>query len=366
MESKNNKSELFNQNGCLSRSAIARLIDQKLDEKELQKVLSHLDVCPLCKDAVEGISGIGAGQFIKDMNRLRTGFSATSADKGIKNRLRLISMISAATSVIVVLGVLFLYHRIQLNADKTIAQSVEKSGKTKEKASYREESGPLNESSEMIQPEKEKMPVTKSESPDRAPVMETDAEAAAGYEPAPDTVYAEVGISMYDQAAEPAAKEETMELSDERSASADISLSAGASDQKRIKSAVNTGFIPEDAAKQSRSALPARDVLLADNEKPLFRGSDVSEFVNYLQDHLKSTEQPLNEISADSILISFVVDTLGRPVNIKIINQINPETEKEILRLFRSSPDWLPGKENGIRINTGYTILVRIHPGDSE
>lgn len=366
MARKNNISDLFNPNGCLNQSTIVKFIDKRLDEKELQKVLSHLDTCPLCKDAVEGISGVGANQFSKDMNKLQADFYAISSDKDKKHRLRLISIISAAASIIIVLGVLFLYQRIRLKTDNTIAQSVESGEKPIEKTVTGEESGPLNEATEPAQAERKKTSVTESESVDKAPVMEMDKEPVTAYEPSPDISYSEMESLAYEQEAEPDLTEESMELSEEQSVTVDIALSAAATGNKRSKSAINAGLMKEDDALESRSALPARHVLFAEDEKPAFKGGDIQKFTDYIQDQINRSDQLSNKIDTDSILISFVVDTLGRPVNIKLINQIDSETEKEIIRLFRSSPDWLPGKENGIRINAGYTISVRIHPENTK
>jgi protein TonB len=96
------------------------------------------------------------------------------------------------------------------------------------------------------------------------------------------------------------------------------------------------------------------------DQNPQFRGGGIDEFIDYLQDQLNSSGLSLKRSDTDSILISFVVDTLGRPVNIKILNQIDPETEMQIIRQINSSPDWLPGIENGIRILVGYSISLRI------
>ena len=366
MARNNNISDLFNPNGCLNQSTIAKFIDKRLDEKELQKVLSHLDACPLCKDAVEGISGVSADQFSEDINKLRTDFYAISSDKDKKHRIRLISIISAAASIIIVLGVLFLYQRIRLNTDNTIAQSVESGEEPKEKKVAGEESGPLNEAAEPAQAERKETSVTESESVDKAPVSEMDKEPVAAYESSPDISYAEMESAVYDQEAEPDLTEKSMELSEGQSVIVDIPLSASATVNKRSKSAVNAGLMKEDDALEAQTVLPARNVLFVEKEKPVFKGGDIQKFADYLQEQLASSEQLSNKIDTDSILISFVVDTLGRPVNIKIIDQIDSETEKEIIRLFRSSPDWLPGKENGIRINVGYNISVRIHPENTK
>ena len=357
---------MFNPNGCLKQSTIARFIDKRLDEKELQKVLSHLDACPLCKDAVEGISGVSAVQFSEDMNKLRAEFYADSLDKDRKHSVRLVSIISAAASIIIILGVLFLYQRIRLNTDNNIAQSLESSEKPIVQAADSEKDVRLNEAAEPAQAERKKTALIESESMDEAPVRKDNTGPLAASEPSQDNSFVEMESPLDEKEVEPDLTEMPVELSEEQSVSYDMQMSAAPTAEKRSKSAVNAGFAKKEDAQAARSTLPARNALFVRDEKPVFQGGDILKFVEYLQDQLKNSGQLANMIDTDSILISFIVDTLGRPENVKIIDRIDPEAEKEIIRLFRSSPDWRPGKENGISIDVGYMISVRIHPENTK
>jgi protein TonB len=362
MEEKNNISDLFNANGCLNQTTIARFIDKELDDRELQKVISHLDVCPLCKDAAEGISVVGTKQFTADMNKLRTGFYAATTKKDKKNRLRLVTMISAAASIIIVLGVLYLYHRISLNADESIAQSVETTEVKKEKTAAGEETRPLSETTQPVETKVEKTRLQESEPEVTVPVMDMGEEAMPESEPVTDPLNIEMEYDEFIEAAKPATVEQPMELSEDLSVMPDMHSVAAASGQARSKSAVNTGFMKESGAQEAQSSLPAQQAITVSDKKPEFRGGDINDFIDYIQNQLNNSGLPQKRADADSVLISFVVDTLGRPVNIRLLNQIDPETEKQIIRQISSSPDWIPGTENGISIHVGYTISLRIPP----
>jgi hypothetical protein len=136
-----------------------------------------------------------------------------------------------------------------------------------------------------------------------------------------------------------------------------------ASGKAGSKSLMSSGFMKESKAKRSESSISVRPHIQVRNQKPLFKGGDINEFVVYLQNQLFNSGLTPNRTDTDSVFISFVVDTLGRPADIRLINRIDQETEKQIIRQINASPDWHPGTKNGFRINVGYTISLQI-PAD--
>ncbi|MBN2214264.1 MAG: zf-HC2 domain-containing protein [Bacteroidales bacterium] len=359
-------SELFSQNGCLKQSAIARYIDGRLDEKELQEVLNHLDKCPLCKDAVEGVSGIGTKRFDEELDQIRADFYEASSVKDRKHRLRVAGAISVAASVVIILGVLFFYRQTSQNVKNTIAQSVKTSEKIKEQTLTGEETAPLDEAARPVQPLKEESRTTGSVSAEvQSPGDAEEAKTVA----APtfrESDFTEEEISHYELSAEPVQIEKSMELTEQQSVTARITSGATAADKKRSGSVENTLLMQEAEAPEEAMALPAGYDLSLTGERFTFRGGDVNEFIKYIQEQLNKKDQVLKKMGADSILVSFAVDTTGRPVNVKIMNRIDPETYREIIRLIESSPDWLPGEKNGITVGSEYIISVRIPPVKGE
>ncbi len=356
---------LFDHNGCLKQSAIVRYIDGKLDEEELQAVLNHLDTCPLCKDAAEGISGIGTDRFIEDMQEIRTDFFAKSQGKDIKHRFRLIVAVSVAASIIVILGVLFFYQQTRLNMKNNIAQSVDTDKKIKEKATTTEESAPLNESVKPARSEKEenqiagaksteKNHVVKSVSMDVMSADEIKIDRMQASDVIQDSFIAEADYPDFKEMSDNEQEEISAGYTEAQSAKIDLPSDAASPAGKRSKSAINTGLMQEKVKSEAVMTLPAGYDMPATNNRLTFKGGGLDEFTDYIQDQL------LNKIHTDSILISFMIDTIGRPADIKILDQTDSETGRKIFEVFKNSPGWLPGTDSGIVINKKYVICISI------
>jgi protein TonB len=58
------------------------------------------------------------------------------------------------------------------------------------------------------------------------------------------------------------------------------------------------------------------------------------------------------------VLASFVVEKDGSLTNFKIIKSVDPDLDKETLRLLKSMPRWKPGTMNGEPVRVKYTVPV--------
>jgi hypothetical protein len=363
--------ELFDHSGCLRQSAIVRYIDGKLDEKELQAVLNHLDTCPLCRDAAEGISGIGTVRFIEEMQQIRTDIFAKSLGNDRKHRLRLILAVSAAASVAIILGVLFFYQQTRLSMKSNIAQSVDAGKEIKEKAKTFEESAPLNESIRPARSEKkegriaggkstEESRIVKSVPKETQPVGEIIEDKMEVADVIQDSFFTEAEYSDFQEMSDDKPEEISAGYAEPQSVKVDIPSGAAMPVGKRSKSAINTGLMQEKAKSEAVMTLPAGYDIAVTETRLTFKGGGLNEFIDYIQDQINTKDRLLRKIHTDSIFISFIIDTIGRPADINIPRQTDEETARKILEIFKNSPDWLPGKDSGIMVNRKYIICVSI------
>lgn len=364
--------ELFDHNGCLKQSAIVRYIDGKLDEKELRAVLNHLDTCPLCRDAAEGISGIGTDRFIEDMQQIRTDFYARSPGKDKKHRIRLIVAVTAAASIVIIFGVLFFYQQTRLNMKNNIAQSVNADREIKEKAITIEESAaPLDESVRPALSEKEESRIagpklmeedhaSKSVLKDIQPVREIKKEEMQVSDVEQDFYHTEAEEPGFQEISDDNRKEISAGYDERQSVKVDMPSGAAMTAGKRSKSAINTGLMQEKVASEVVMTMPAGYDMPATDIRLTFKGGGLHEFADYIQDQLITKDRLPEKIQTDSFLISFMVDTIGRPADIKILGQTDPETGRKILEIFNTSPGWLPGTDSGIMVNKQYVICISI------
>lgn len=58
------------------------------------------------------------------------------------------------------------------------------------------------------------------------------------------------------------------------------------------------------------------------------------------------------------VFVSFVVDTDGGISNVKVARGVDPSLDKEAMRVVKSMPKWIPGKQNGQAVRVSYTVPI--------
>ena len=84
-------------------------------------------------------------------------------------------------------------------------------------------------------------------------------------------------------------------------------------------------------------------------QKPSFKGGDSKGFVHWLTGRVCA---PRKE---GRIVLSFVVTHQGAVENVDIIQGLDPELDKEVVRLASNSPHWSPGLQKGKPVDVEYS-----------
>ncbi len=58
------------------------------------------------------------------------------------------------------------------------------------------------------------------------------------------------------------------------------------------------------------------------------------------------------------VFVSFVVDTNGGISNVKVTRGVDPSLDKEAIRVVKSMPKWIPGKQNGEAVRVSFTVPI--------
>lgn len=58
------------------------------------------------------------------------------------------------------------------------------------------------------------------------------------------------------------------------------------------------------------------------------------------------------------VLVSFVIKKDGSLSNVRVVKSVDPALDKEAVRLIKSMPKWIPGKEKGQFVNVKFTVPV--------
>lgn len=106
---------------------------------------------------------------------------------------------------------------------------------------------------------------------------------------------------------------------------------------------------------QKRNTSPQQ--FIAVEKEAVFPGG-VNNFYNYIGHNLRYPENAIKNKIEGKVSVSFVVDKNGKLVEIKIIKGVSPDIDAEAVRLFRNSPRWMPGIQNGILVKQQYAMNI--------
>lgn len=95
-------------------------------------------------------------------------------------------------------------------------------------------------------------------------------------------------------------------------------------------------------------------------EQPEFQ-EGMTALYRFIGMNYKYPRQAYQQDVSGEVLLSFVVDTLGKPVEIKALQDIGLGTGEEGVRVLRSSPKWAPGKLRGIPVRVSYTVPIHLN-----
>ena len=65
--------------------------------------------------------------------------------------------------------------------------------------------------------------------------------------------------------------------------------------------------------------------------------------------------------TSGKVFVEFMVDTVGKISEVKVVKGLTEETDKEAIRLIEFMPNWIPAKNRGKRVNC--KVLLPVHFG---
>jgi protein TonB len=92
-------------------------------------------------------------------------------------------------------------------------------------------------------------------------------------------------------------------------------------------------------------------------QMPSFPGGD-TELMKFLHDHIKYPVVAEENGIQGRVIAQFVVERDGSISDVKVIKSVDPSLDKEAIRVLKSMPKWIPGKQNGSAVRVKYTVPV--------
>jgi len=92
-------------------------------------------------------------------------------------------------------------------------------------------------------------------------------------------------------------------------------------------------------------------------QMPQFPGGEVA-MNQFIADNLKYPELSKKDKTSGRVYVRFVISKEGKLCDAQIVRSLDAYCDKEALRVIRSMPDWIPGKQNGINVSVYYIVPI--------
>lgn len=79
---------------------------------------------------------------------------------------------------------------------------------------------------------------------------------------------------------------------------------------------------------------------------------------NYITQNLRYLGTAKQNGIQGRVIVRFVVSAEGKVKEAQVLRSLNPDCDKEAIRLVESMPNWVPGEQNGKAVNAYYTLPI--------
>ena len=93
-------------------------------------------------------------------------------------------------------------------------------------------------------------------------------------------------------------------------------------------------------------------------EMPRFPNGGDAGLQKYIKENTKYSDEMKQGATKDNVVIRFVIEKDGSIGNVEVKRSMNEACDKEAIRVIKSMPKWIPGKQNGCFVAVYYTVRV--------
>jgi len=92
-------------------------------------------------------------------------------------------------------------------------------------------------------------------------------------------------------------------------------------------------------------------------QMPSFPGGTAA-LMQYLSSNIKYPVVAEENGVQGRVVCTFVVEKDGSITDVRVVKSVDPSLDKEAMRVVKSMPRWIPGKQNGSAVRVKYTVPV--------
>jgi TonB family protein len=98
----------------------------------------------------------------------------------------------------------------------------------------------------------------------------------------------------------------------------------------------------------------------SDEEMPKYKGG-IENFYYYVGRSFRYPAESMQRGMKGRVIVSFVVQQDGSLTDVKAVKDLGHGTGEEAVRVVRSSPKWIPGRQHGVPVRVQYTLPLSLN-----
>ena len=117
-------------------------------------------------------------------------------------------------------------------------------------------------------------------------------------------------------------------------------------------------FTTKKAAQANKQQPAQEEAFIKVESMPTFQGGDLNGYRNWVQSQLQYPKEAKDKGVQGRVIFSFVVEKDGSVSNFDALQAPDKILVEEVERVFKLTPKWEPGKQNGKAVRVKYTVPI--------
>ena len=100
-----------------------------------------------------------------------------------------------------------------------------------------------------------------------------------------------------------------------------------------------------------------KEIFTVVEEQPTYPGGDEAR-IKFLQENMKYPEEAKELGVQGKVFVTFVVEVDGSITDVKVLRGIGSGCDDEAIRVVKSMPKWVPGKQRGVPVRVQFNLPI--------
>ena len=109
--------------------------------------------------------------------------------------------------------------------------------------------------------------------------------------------------------------------------------------------------------KEPEKKVEENKVFTSVEQMPTFPGGEAA-LMKYLSSHIQYPTMAAENNVQGRVVVQFVVTKTGKVGEVKVVRSVDKDLDREAVRVCKSLPNFVPGRQNGQPVNVWYTLPV--------